>query len=134
MLHKAFFAHQALDQENLPEDYNFGDILMVETVRLEPQHRGYGIGLLALDLLVQHVKREWPAFASEGLIVLDPSGLNRDMEPSDHEVVQEKLVRFWGLLGLEVLARERRRHCTFVGCWMGYERPDVGVVVPHLLR
>lgn len=134
MLHSAFFVHQALDQGNLPEDYDFGDILIVETVRLEPRHRGYGIGLLAMDLLVQHVKLEWPGLASEGLVVLDPSGLNRDMEPSDREVVQERLVRFWGLLGLEVLVRERRRHCTFVGCWMGHERPGVEVVVPHLLR
>jgi hypothetical protein len=30
---------------------------MIETIRLEPQNRGHGIGLLTVDSLVKHVKQ-----------------------------------------------------------------------------
>jgi hypothetical protein len=133
MLYRACFTKQAIDQSILPDGYVFGDVLMIETVHLEPQHRGYGIGLLAVDELVKHVERASPGWSDEGLIVLDPSGLTSDLtQEQSHEEVQEKLIRYWQMLGLWVLVRATKRHCRFVGRWMGYRRPDITAIVPHL--
>lgn len=133
MLFRACFTEQAIVQGILPIEYSLGDVLMVETVRLEPQYRGYGIGLLAVDELMKHVERASSRWSDEGLIVLDPSGLTCDLgQGHSHEEVQGKLIRYWQMLGLDVLVREGKRHCTFVGHWMGNERPDIAAIVPHL--
>jgi hypothetical protein len=39
----------------------WGDLLLVELIRLEPRYRGYGIGLLAVKMYRDHVGK-----ASEG--------------------------------------------------------------------
>jgi hypothetical protein len=135
MLFRACFTEQAINQGILPDEYVFGDVLMIETVHLEPQYRGYGIGLLAVDELMKHVERASPGWSDEGLMVLDPSGLTSDLaQGHSHEEVQEKLIRYWQMLGLRVLVRERKRHCTFVGHWMGDQRPNITAIVPHLFR
>jgi hypothetical protein len=135
MLFRACFTKQAIDQGILPDEYVFGDVLMIETVRLIPEYRGYGIGLLAVDELVKHVERASPGWSDEGLIVLDPSGLTSDLaQGQSHEEVQENLIRYWQMLGLWVLVRERKRHCTFVAHWMGNQRPDITAIVPHLFK
>ena len=135
MLFRGCFTEQATYQEILPDGYVSGDVLMVETVRLEPQYRGYGIGLLAMDRLVKRVEQASPEWGDEGLLVLSPSGLMSDMVSSgNHAVVQEKLIRYWETFGLSVLVRETVMHSTFVGHWMGYERPRIETVVPNLLQ
>jgi hypothetical protein len=135
ILFRAYFTQQAIVQGILPDEYVFGDVLMVETVRLEPRYRGYGIGLLAVDELVKHVEPASSRWSDEGLIVLDPSGLTSDLaQGRSHEEIQEKLIRYWQMLGLWVLVRERKRHCTFVGHWMGDQRPDSTAIVPHLFK
>jgi GNAT superfamily N-acetyltransferase len=135
MLFRACFTEQAINQGILPDEYVFGDVLMIETVHLEPQYRGYGIGLLVVDELTKHVERASYNWSEEGLIVLDPSGLTSDLaQGHSHEEVQEKLIRYWQMLGLRVLVRERKRHCTFVGHWMGDQRPNITAIVPHLFR
>ena len=135
MLFRTCFTEQAIIQGILPDRYTFGDVLIIETVRLKPQYRGYGIGLLAVNSLVKHVERASSGWGDEGLIVLDPSGLSTDLTHGhSHGEVQEKLIRYWEMLGLRVLVRESRRHCTFVAHWMGDQRPDVATVVPHLFR
>ena len=119
----------------MPDDYNWGDILMVNTIRLESRYRGYGIGLLALDILVEHIAQVSPAWTGEGLLVLDPSGMRGYMESADHhEVVQDKLIQYYSLFGLEVLAREARNHSAFLGQCMIYKRPEIRMVVPHLFQ
>jgi hypothetical protein len=135
MLFRACFTQQAIVQGILPDEYVFEDVLMVETVRLEPRYRGYGIGLLAVDELVKHAERASSRWSDEGLIVLDPSGVTSDLaQGHSHEEIQEKLIRYWQMLGLWVLVRERKRHCTFVGHWMGDQRPDITSIVPHLFK
>jgi len=134
MLHRACFTEQAFRDEVLPIDYNFGGVLLVETIRLEPQFRGYGIGLLALDRLVKYVARASPEWALEGMIVLEPSMMSETASARENDVVQEKLIPYYGLFGLEVLVRMTRKHCTFVGQWMGYRRPQIDTVVPHLFQ
>jgi hypothetical protein len=133
MLFSACFTKQAIDQRILPDEYVFGDVLMIETVRLIPQYHGYGIGLLDVDEFVKHVERASPGWSDEGHIVLDPSGLTSDLaQGQSHEEVQEKLIRYWQMLVLWVLVRATKRHCTFVGRWMDYRRPDITAIVPHL--
>lgn len=46
MLFRAYFTEQAIVQ-----GMHTGVVLMIETVRLEPHNRGYGIGLFAVDVL-----------------------------------------------------------------------------------
>jgi hypothetical protein len=136
MLYEACFTEQTSEQKILPPRYTGGDILLVHTLYLEPDCRGYGIGLLALDKLMKRTARASPAWGKNGLTVLDPSGLRECLEPdmSNHGQVQEKLIRNYQLLGLKVLVRgsELSEHATFVGTWMGGERPDIATVVPHL--
>jgi hypothetical protein len=135
MLFRACFTQQAIAQGILPDGYVFGDVLMIGTVHLEPRYRGYGIGLLAVDELVKHVERVSPRWSNEGLVVLDPSGLTSDLaQGHSHEEVQEKLIWYWQTFGLWVLVRERKRHCTFVGHWIGDQRPDITAIVPHLFK
>ena len=55
MLYKACVSTSAIYSGNMPDNYNWGDVLMVNTIQLQKQFRGYGIGLLALDRLVKHV-------------------------------------------------------------------------------
>jgi hypothetical protein len=74
MLFRACFTKQAIDQGILPDEYVFGDFLMIES-----QYRGYGIGLLVVDELMKHVGRGSSRWSNEGLIVLDPSGLTSDL-------------------------------------------------------
>lgn len=135
MLYKACFSRSAIGRGNMPDEYNFGDVLMVNTIRLQSRFRGYGIGLLALDRLVKHVAQASPEWKREGLIALDPSGLTHEMAHMNiHEKLQDKLIRYYELFGLKMLVQETSRHCTFVGLWMGFARPEIRTVVPHLLQ
>lgn len=135
MLYTACFSNSAIHAGNIPGNYNWGDVLMVNTMRREPKVRGYGIGLLALNRLVKHVARASPEWGMEGLITLDPSGLTQDMaNPNDHVDVQDKLVRYYGLFGLRLIVEETRKHCAFVGFLMCFVRPKIHTVVPHLLQ
>jgi hypothetical protein len=96
MLFRACFTEQSINQEILPDECFFNEVLMIETVRLEPQYRGYGIGLLAVDELVKYVERALSRWSDEGLEVLDPSGLTSDLAQGyNHEEVQEKLILYW---------------------------------------
>jgi hypothetical protein len=136
MLYKSCFSKSAIYQGNMPDNYNWGDVLMVNTIQLQKQFRGYGIGLLALDRLVKHVAQASPEWTSEGLIVLEPSGMADHTVricPDKHEETQGKLVQYYELFGLWPLARETREHCAFVGHEMMFERPEISTVVPHLL-
>lgn len=73
-----------------------GDILMVNAICLEPQFRGYGISLLALDRFVQHVTRTSPEWAKEGLLVLEPSGVADYKAGMDnHGEIQHKLIQYY---------------------------------------
>jgi hypothetical protein len=38
------------------------------------------------------------------------------------------VIQHWELLGLRTFVRERKRHRTFVGHWMGDPRPDIRAV------
>jgi hypothetical protein len=135
MLHRAFFTVRGIDQDNLPPDYVSGDVLLIDTVRLKSQYRGYGIGLLTADELVSTLERELPGWGDDGMVVIDPTAMNSDLTKNhSHGTVQEKLNQYWELLGLRIFVRERRRHCTFVGHWMGETRPDIRKVVPHLFH
>jgi hypothetical protein len=83
---------------------------------------------------VKHVERASPGWSDEGLIVLGPSSLTSDLaQGQSHEEAQEKLIWCWQMLGQWVLVRERKTHCTFVGRWMGDERPDITAIVPSEL-
>ena len=135
MLFEACFSRSAIEKGNKPDDYNWGDVLMVESLRLEPQFRGYGIGLLAMDKLVQHVARASPGWGKEGLLVLAALGLTDDIaRANDHGKIQEKLTHYYRLFGLGLLAEETKEHCAFLGLEMINWRPDIRTVVPHLLR
>jgi hypothetical protein len=136
-LYRAGYKERGTERDRgvLPEDYMWGDVLMIDTLRLDPKFCGYGIGLLALDRLVEHVARASPDWGVEGLIVLDPSMMTDNrVQANTHGDVQEKPIEYYGLFGLEVLTRETSRHCAFVGHYMGYRRPDIQTVVPHLLQ
>lgn len=85
----------------MPDDYNWGDVLMVNTVCLNSRFRGYGIGLLALDKLVKHVAQASPQWATEGLLVLDPSSMVGYTARTDNQMeVQKKLIQYYELFGL----------------------------------
>ena len=128
-LFKAFFSEEAIDNGILPEGFCSGDLLLINEVRIAEQYRGYGVGLLAVDGLISSL----PSF-NEGLVVLDPSGLSMDKkEGFDHKATQDKLIKYWGLIGLEVHARECEEHPTFMAWWAGHMRPSIEDVVPHLI-
>jgi hypothetical protein len=98
-------------------------------------YRGYGISLVAANELLKTLEHELPGWCDDGMVVIDPAAMNSDLTKNhSHENVQEKLIQHWELLGLRIFARERRRHCTFVGHWMGETRPDIRKVVPHLFH
>lgn len=66
-MHKASISKTAINAGTLPEEYTFsggGDLLVIDIVRLEPDFREYGIGLLALNGLLKYL----PSF-SEGRII-----------------------------------------------------------------
>jgi len=126
---EAFFPEKVTDNGVLPEEYCNGDILLTNEVRLIEQAHGYGVGLLAVDGVLNSL----PSL-NEGLVVLDPSGLTMDKKAGfDHKATQDKLIKCWGLLGLEVHARKCKRHPTFMAWWAGHTRPSIEDVVPHLI-
>jgi hypothetical protein len=57
ILSRACFTEQAINQGTLHDEYIFSDVLIIETVHLEPQYHSYSIGLLAVDELIKHVER-----------------------------------------------------------------------------
>ena len=117
------------------DDYNWGDVLMVNTVCLNSRFRGYGIGRSALDKLVKHVAQASPQWATEGLLVLDPSSMVGYTARTDNQMeVQKKLIQYYELFGLWPLAVETGKHCAFVGHEMINWRPEISTVVPHLCK
>lgn len=120
----------------MPNDYEWGDVLMVSTMNLGSQFRGYGIGLLALDRLAQHVARASPGWAKKGLLVLEPSGMAdyKRTRTDNHGEIQDKLIQYYQLFGLWPLVAETEEHCAFVGHAMRSRRPEIRTVVPHLLQ
>jgi hypothetical protein len=116
----------------------WGDILLIEYIHLEPPYRGYGIGLLAVDMFMQQMERASSGW-SEGVIIVDASGLESGVEPGhSRREVQGKLVRHWQLLGLQSHSpefdRRKGKRCRFVGHYMayGWQWRDIATVVPHL--
>lgn len=90
-------------------------MLLLETIHVKPQYRGYGIGLLAVDGLIKRVETASSAFGKEGLVV-----------------AKGKLTQHWQLLGMEVLMEEKKERCSFLAYWMGDGRPAIVGVVSHL--
>ena len=105
---EAFFPEKVTDNGVLPEEYCNGDILLTNEVRLIEQAHGYGVGLLAVDGVLNSL----PSL-NEGLVVLDPSGLTMDKKAGfDHKATEDKLIKCWGLLDLRYTqesARDTRR-------------------------
>lgn len=135
MLYTACFSNLAMDRGNIPNDYEWGDVLMVSTMNLESQFRGYGIGLLALNRLAQHVARVSPGWAKRGLLVLEPSGMaDYTARTDDHGEIQDKLILYYPFFGRWPLMAETEEHCAFVGHAMCNRRPEIRTVVPHLLQ
>jgi hypothetical protein len=132
---------QEIDDTILGFGRGWGDILLIENIRLEKRYRGYGISLLAVDLFVDKVAAatRYTGWRREGIVVVDASGLDSDLEPGPcQRELQEKLIRHWQLLGLRSLVPKRKlnsgKRCTFVGQWnaLWLPKPDIATVVPHL--
>ena len=128
-------AGAAVQKQILPRDYCYSHILSIETVRLEPEYRGYGIGLLAVDGSLKHAAETVPGWREEGFVVLDPAYMTRDGLPpgTTCEKAKERLTQRWGMLGLKVLVPETNGYCAFLQHYMGYERRRIETVVPHML-
>jgi hypothetical protein len=94
----------------LPPRYTCGDVLFIEAIHLEPDCRGYVIGLLALDGLKKRTARAGAAWSKNGLAALAPAGLRECLKPngSENATVRDKLIRNYQLLGLEVLVQESK--------------------------
>ena len=131
--------YQALfDADGEPKELDFtdggfyGDILLILEVHLEPRYRGYGIGQLAVDRLISSL----PSFVEDS-VVLYPAGMTSEArepgETYDHDTVQQKLIRYWSLLGFSVWGRTSGGNDTFLGISTSANRPDVEQVVPHLI-
>ena len=133
--------NKTIDEEHIDrcilDPSDFGNILLIEHVELETQLCGYGIGLLAVDALIDQVSGASEGWTAYGAIVLDASGLDSDLESRHRRrEVQEKLMQHWQLLGLKLLVPESKstKRCTFVGdCLEYYGWPDITKVVPHLI-
>jgi hypothetical protein len=130
---------QEIDDTILGFGRGWGDILLIENIRLEKRYRGYGISLRAVDLFVDKVAEASVRWRIEGIVVVDASGLDSDLEPGPcQRELQEKLMRHWQLLGLRSLVPKRKlkagKRCTFVGQWnaLWLPKPDIATVVPHL--
>ena len=130
--------YQALyDEDGEPKqldftDGDYGDILYIHEVHLETRYRGYGIGLLAVDRLISSL----PSFEMDS-VVLYPAGTTREArelgDTYDHATVQQKLIRYWSLLGFNVWGRTSGANDIFLGIWTGANRVNVEQVVPHLI-
>ncbi|KAJ6448844.1 hypothetical protein C8R47DRAFT_1081602 [Mycena vitilis] len=109
----------------LPINWVFaeGDILYIDSIRLEPKWRGYGIGLLALDGLTGLL----PSFEMDS-ILLSPVGLNRE-EEYDRTVAKDKLTQYFGKLGFKMWHDKPNTDLPFMGTWTGYIRPSIENVI-----
>jgi hypothetical protein len=92
-----------------------------------------------VDSLVDGVARKSPGWYTEGIVVVDASGLSSDLEPGPClRELQKSLMKHWQLLGLRPLVPKRMlkpgKVCTFVGQWntLWLPKPDIATVVPHL--
>ena len=117
----------------------WGDLLLVEHIRLEPRYRGYGIGLLAVKMFRDHIGEASEGWNQEGVMIVDASGLNSDLEPEySRRELQIRMFRHWQLIGLKPIVsefeRKRGKQCNFVGNWQTiYGFPwDMATLVPHL--
>ncbi|KAJ6458666.1 hypothetical protein C8R47DRAFT_1163006 [Mycena vitilis] len=125
-IYEAFFDEQGEPTlDDLDEAFQ-GDMLYINSVRLEPKWRGYGIGLLALNGLAGLL----PSFEMD-IIILSPVGLNRE-EGYDRTLAKDKLTQYYAKLGFEMWHDKSDTQLPFMGTWTGYVRPDIENVVPHL--
>ena len=129
-----------------------GDLLFVQTMRLETSWRGYGIGarrpygdqtdvagLLALDGLISSL----PAFTMSS-VIMSPSGMTQDAPAGfDTDAAlrlrhvkdsASRLKRYYGLLGFKDYKAKHAAKDSMecIGLWTGYVLPRIETVVPHL--
>jgi hypothetical protein len=133
MLNKTI-KEDAIDDTILGFGKEGGDILLIEDIRLEPRYRGYGISLLAVDSLVNEVARKSCGWYTEGIVVVDASGLGSDLEPGPClRELQKSLMKHWQLLVPRRMLKPGKV-CNFVGQWntLWFPKPDIATVVPHL--
>lgn len=108
-----------------------GDICYIQSIVLEEEYRGHGIGLLALDGMITMVADNFD------VVVLQPTGLTRHKrEGIDGPTTERKLTDYYALLGFRVFAEnnEERRHATLMGLDMQHRRPRIDKIVPHLFE
>ncbi|THV01306.1 hypothetical protein K435DRAFT_854003 [Dendrothele bispora CBS 962.96] len=110
------------------EEEDQGDILFVQEVYLQPQWRGYGIGLLAVHSLMNAL----PSFEMDK-VILDPQP-PISSKKADHNAAlhTSSLTRYWGLLGFRKVSKKDNVH--YMEIWTGKVRPPIGTVVPHLFQ
>jgi hypothetical protein len=87
------------------------------------------------------VARASKGWRAEGMVVIDASGLESELEPGPClRKLQKKLMLHWQLLGLRPLVPKRKleegKHCNFVGQWntLWLPKPEIATVLPHLLQ
>jgi len=96
MLYKACFADRPQRDWDLPGGCDGGDILLIDSIRLDPKYRGYGIGLVAVDKLIMHVQRARFTFDAR-LVAVSLAGVGSDLKSgmrNDGEA-QKKLSQYW---------------------------------------
>ncbi|KAK7458884.1 hypothetical protein VKT23_009895 [Stygiomarasmius scandens] len=111
---------------------DYGDILYIQEVYLEPKWRGYGIGLLAVRGLIDVL----PSFEMDSVII-DPAPLTRSNTehgcyPTACSLDQtiSALKKYWGLLGFRKASK--KNDVNYLEVWTGYVRPSIREIVPHL--
>ncbi|KZP34706.1 hypothetical protein FIBSPDRAFT_881191 [Athelia psychrophila] len=127
------------DKDTNPRDWEMGeelqgDILYLNEIRLQPEWRGYGIGLLAIHGLLGLM----PSFEMDA-VILCPAGLTRDTDNKNHVAVQRKLKDYYSLLGFHDWSSPPSG-TTLMGIWTGAVQPSIErasrdptlIVVPHL--
>ncbi|KAK7468282.1 hypothetical protein VKT23_002792 [Stygiomarasmius scandens] len=116
------------------EEQDQGDLLYIQEVYLEPQWRGYGIGLLAVRGLMSAL----PSFEMDK-VILNPVPSARcqhdpDCYPSacSLDASITSLTKYWSLLDFQKVSQENGVH--YMEIWTGRALPELRAIVPHLFH
>ncbi|KAF9063193.1 hypothetical protein BDP27DRAFT_1335550 [Rhodocollybia butyracea] len=118
-MHATLFNEDGEPKNPALEEYiGSGSIVYLDSIELEVEWRGYGIGLLALDGLLGLL----PSFKMDSVIV----------HPTvDSAATQAKLVAYYSLLGMDEWTPPNAEY-KLLGMWTGCELPRIKQIVPHL--
>jgi len=111
-----------LDACGFDDDYNSGDILLIERVEVEESYKGMGLGLMATHEMTENF------MGGSGVVVIKALPLQVEKRKSKEIVsAAQKMQEYFSLLGFSSIPNTKYMVMSLI-----FQRPTIKQVCPHL--